>query len=157
MTVALSAMAEMMRNTNLKQQQQAEELPESQPAPNPLALLFDAQRDTKLKTMMAVQFSNLTTGAMGATLDQLIVKDRNAAAMKVFQKELSKGHARIAIFYGAAHLPDFEDRLIQEFDFVASQTQWLQAWDLKKPSKNANKQPDALDRLMRTLITPAVQ
>jgi len=156
MTVALSAMAEMMRQSNLKQQQ-AEALPQNELLDNPFSLLFDKQRDTKLKLMMAEQFADLGTDAMGSTISELLVKDRNAAAMKVFQKELTKGRKRIGIFYGAAHLPDFEDRLEKDFDLVRDKTNWLSAWDLKKPSKNEGKEPDALDRLMRTLLNPQVQ
>ncbi len=156
MTVAMSAMAEMMRQSNLKQQQ-AEALPGNELAANPLSLLFDKQRDTKMKLMMAEQFADLGTDAMGSTINKLLVEDRNAAAMKVFQKELAKGHKRIGIFYGAAHLPDFEDRLEQEFDLVRDKTDWLSAWDLKKPSKNEGKEDDALDRLLNTLLNPRVQ
>ena len=156
MTVALSAMAEMMRTSNLKQQQ-AETVPQNELMANPLSLLFDKQRDTKMKLMMAEQFAHLGTDAMGSTVNQLLISDRNAAAMKVFQKELTKGHKKIGIFYGAAHLPDFEDRLEKDFDLVRDNTDWLSAWDLKKPSKNEGKEPDALDRLMQTLWNPRVQ
>ena len=84
--VALSAMAEMMRQSNLKQQR-AEALPGKELMTNPLSLLFDKQRDTKMKLMMAEQFADLGTDAMGSTINELLVKDRNAAAMKVFQKD----------------------------------------------------------------------
>ena len=110
-----------------------------------------------MKLMMAEQFAHLGTDAMGSTINKLLVEDRNAAAMKVFQKELTKGHKRIGIFYGAAHLPDFEDRLEQEFDLVRDKTDWLSAWDLKKPSKNEGKEPDALDRLLQTITNPQAQ
>lgn len=155
-TIALSAMSEMMRQSNL-QKLEAEDVPRNELAQNPLSLLFDKERDTKLKLMMAEQFSSLGTDAMGSTVNQILVQDRNAAAMKVFQKELVKGHKRIAIFYGAAHLPDFEDRLMRDFGLVRKRTDWLTAWDLEKPAKNAEKAPDALDQLMRTLLNPPVQ
>ena len=51
--------------------------------------------------------------------------------MKVFQQELVKGHKRIGIFYGAAHMPDFERRLTEEFGMRLQSEKWLTAWDLR--------------------------
>jgi hypothetical protein len=51
--------------------------------------------------------------------------------MKVFQKELAKGKKKIAIFYGAGHMPDFEKRLRLDFGMEKKSVQWLEAWDLE--------------------------
>ena len=66
----------------------------------------------------------------------MLIDDRNAAAMQVFQTELAKGTKRIAIFYGAAHMPDFECRLRKDFGLKPKGQQWLTAWDLKSGKKN---------------------
>lgn len=154
MTVALDALSEMMKTANLKQQKAIENNePIQQLAADPFALLFDSQRDVKLKNMMAEQFSEMGTDVMGNTINRVLVEDRNKAAMRVFSKELAKGHKKIAIFYGAAHLPDFEDRLAKDFDLKRSETKWLTAWDLTKPSKN--KADDPVDSLFRNLLQPA--
>ena len=50
--------------------------------------------------------------------------------MKVFQREIAGGRKKIAIFYGAAHMPDFAERLQGEFGLMRSDTRWLTAWDL---------------------------
>lgn len=156
MTVALDALSEMMKQTNLNQQQaSAAGEPLQQLTQDPLSLLFDSQRDTKLKLMMAEQFSTMGTDVMGGTVNRVLVEDRNKAALRVFQKELAKGKKRIAIFYGAAHLPDFEVRLEKEFDLVRAETRWLDAWDLTKPSKH--KADDPVDSLFRALLNPPAQ
>ncbi|MGH7128138.1 MAG: hypothetical protein ACREIV_06195, partial [Planctomycetaceae bacterium] len=68
---------------------------------------------------------------LGPTLATLLIDDRNAACMKVFQKELAGGKTKIAIFYGAAHMPDFERRLEEEFGLKRAGADWLTAWNLE--------------------------
>jgi hypothetical protein len=60
-----------------------------------------------------------------------LIKDRNAAALKVFNQEVVKGRKRIAIFYGAAHMPDMEERLEKEYGLKRQGSHWLTAWDMK--------------------------
>ena len=72
---------------------------------------------TKMKRAFAEELVRQTApdGGLGATLGRILVGNRNAAAMRVFQKELTRGRKRIGIFYGGAHMPDFERRLIGDF------------------------------------------
>jgi hypothetical protein len=82
--------------------------------------------------MLAQQLETTgTSGGLGPTLNTILVSDRNQAALKVFQKELAKGRKKIGIFYGAAHMPDFEQRLREEFGLRRQSEQWLTAWDLR--------------------------
>ena len=62
----------------------------------------------------------------------MALKDQYLAALKVFQKELAKGKKKIGIFYGAAHMPDFEKRLREDFGLKRDSEQWLTAWDLRE-------------------------
>ena len=100
---------------------------------------------------MAEQFDRMEAvdGGLGPTLGKLLVEDRNAAAIKVFQKELAKGHKRIAVFYGAAHMPDFERRLKDEFGMLPQKARWLTAWDL---TREAPAKKDPLSDLLRGLL-----
>ena len=151
MTVFLDAVSSVMKQSNLRQQQAiADDQTINQLAADPISLIFDPQRDSKLKVMMAEQFATMGTDMMGQTVNRLLVEDRNAAAMEVFVREMAKGHKRIAIFYGAAHLPDFEERL-QKMDLQPAETKWLTAWDLTKTSK---KKDDLVDNLLRQLLQP---
>jgi len=67
-----------------------------------------------------------------------IISDRNAAALKVLRQEIIKGKKKFAIFYGAAHLPEFAKSLEKDFQMKYSGTDWIIAWDLTK-DKSARK------------------
>ncbi len=138
LTVTLSAVADMMRQMNLAQQKAERDGEAAKPAEDPLLMLFDSGRGVKLKRMMAEQFANPDglAGGLGPTLNRMLVEDRNEAAMKVFQKQLAKGHKKIAIFYGAAHMPDFEQRLKDDFGLKPKETRWVTAWNMKAAKKN---------------------
>jgi len=160
-TFTLSAVADILRQANVR----AEELerrrrlrPESartveEEPIDLIAMLTDASASSKMKIQMAEQFGAMSSSGMslGATLDQSIVMDRNAATIRVFQKQLAAGHKRIAIFYGAAHMPDFEKRLIRDFGLKRTRTEWLTGWDLTiKPAKTESP----LSILLRMLGSP---
>jgi hypothetical protein len=93
--------------------------------------LTDPKGPSKLKRVMAEQLADLDNANLGKTLTTILVDDRNAACMKVLQKEIVKGTKRIAIFYGAAHMPDFEQRLINDFGMQRESEEWFNAWDLR--------------------------
>lgn len=61
-----------------------------------------------------------------------IVTERNKKALAVLRREREAGKRRVAIFYGAAHLPDMEKRLLDEFGMRRAETRWLTAWDLSE-------------------------
>ncbi len=99
-----------------------------------LAALFakPEQRSLQLKRIMATQFEDMeaATAVLDGPDGSTIVTERNKAALRVLKEQLDKGHDRIAIFYGAAHLPDMDERLIGEFKLERAETKWLTAWDL---------------------------
>jgi len=66
------------------------------------------------------------------TLAPYLIDARNRAATEVLKEELHNGKKRIAIFYGAAHLPDLEQRLIRDFNMARTKTKWIPAWDLSR-------------------------
>lgn len=83
---------------------------------------------TYLKRKLALQLSKGDV-SLGKTLDQLIVKDRNEKAMEVVKEQL-KTHKNIGLYYGAAHMPDFDKRL-KKIGFENIETKWHVAWDLE--------------------------
>lgn len=89
-------------------------------------------RALRLKRVMAEQFDDMdaATAILDGPEGSTIVTERNKAALRVLKQQLDKGHDRIAIFYGAAHLPDMEKRLATDFQLKRSGTKWLVAWDL---------------------------
>jgi hypothetical protein len=147
LTLALSIAADILRKHNMEAQR-----PKGKGAPPPelpdiTSLLTDPAAPSKIKRMLASQFEDLEAGGgLGPTLDTILVADRNQAALKVLSKELAKGHKKIGIFYGAAHMPDFEKRLREDFDLVPVSTIWMPAWDLRLRERGLE---DLLFRLLR--------
>ncbi len=102
-----------------------------------LAALLDPNRSLALKRLMAEQFRDMD-GAMGAIEGpdgSAIITDRNRAALDVLKSEIEAGKQKIAVFYGGGHMPDFAQRLRDEFDLVPVETKWLTAWDMKKAER----------------------
>ena len=131
-TLFLSIAADLLRQQNLLAMKQKESPAKEEPF-DFFAMLTDPTAPSKLKRMMAEQLADLESpdGALGKTISTILISDRNKAALKVFQTELAKGPKKIAIFYGAGHMPDFEKRLRSDFGLVPVSTQWLPAWDLR--------------------------
>ncbi len=63
--------------------------------------------------------------------ENVIIDERNAKALQVMQSEIEKGEKKLGIFYGAAHFPDMERRLI-DLGFERVSTKWLTAWRVEK-------------------------
>ncbi|MCA9189742.1 MAG: hypothetical protein R3E01_12485 [Pirellulaceae bacterium] len=148
-TIFLSATAEAMRQANLQaQQQQAQG---NKIDVDLFSLLGDPAAPKRVKTMLAEQFaeSGMLEAGLGPTLNKMLVQDRNAAAVRVLQSQLAKGKQKLAIFYGAAHMPDFQRRLKDDFGLQSQSTEWLLAWDLTKtPQGNATSPLQQLKQLL---------
>lgn len=129
-SVTFSILGDMIRQGNIQAARRAKSC---KPAPevNLLSLLFSDNSSLKLKRVMAEELEHAgDPQALGNTLNVMLIKDRNEAAMKVLKTELGKGRKKIGIFYGAAHMPDFEKRLIADHKVKVKSVEWLTAWDL---------------------------
>jgi hypothetical protein len=73
------------------------------------------------------------TATFGGEEGSTLITDRNAAALRVLREQIAKGRRRIAIFYGAAHMADFDRRLRADHGLQPGETVWLEAWDLREP------------------------
>jgi hypothetical protein len=135
LTIGLSVVTDFLRKQNLEEMKQKKNPPKGQKKeeePDLFKMMLDPNASLKLKRLMAEQFEESgDDGGLGATIGTILVADRNKAALKVLQKEIAKGHKKIGIFYGAAHMPDFEKRLAEDFDLKKDKEEWLTAWDLK--------------------------
>jgi hypothetical protein len=133
LTLFLGVTADMLRQQNLREANKPKSPDRNEEEFDILSLLLDPEGPVKIKRMLAQQFEDLQspTSGLGQTLSTILVADRNEAALKVFQKELAKGKKKIAIFYGAAHMPDFDKRLRTDFGLKLKSEQWLTAWDLE--------------------------
>ncbi len=67
----------------------------------------------------------------GLANDNVIIGDRNAKCLEVLDREVTAGRKKLGIFYGAAHFPDMERRLL-EAGWKKTGTEWMTAWDVGK-------------------------
>ena len=98
-----------------------------------LMALFDKDRAMALKRLMAEEFAEMGGSLSG--LEEIagatIIVERNKVALEVLRRQLATGKNKIAIFYGAGHMPDFQRRLHDEFGLTPVSTRWLAAWELR--------------------------
>jgi hypothetical protein len=125
MTVLLKVFAELMQRMREDAGKPAPQAPDM----NFLELLLNPN---KLKRMFAEQLVQAGGDVgFGKTFHQLIVVDRNIACLEVLKQQLKAGKKKIAIFYGAAHNPDFDQRLKSDFGMKRTTSEWLDAWSLR--------------------------
>ncbi len=97
-----------------------------------LFAFFSRDRALKLKRVMASQFEDLggqmrvLEGPEGSTL----ITERNKKALEVLRREVQRGRRKVAIFYGAGHMPDLARRLQAEWHLQPRKERWLIAWDM---------------------------
>ncbi len=134
LTIGLSAVAELVRAANL-QAQNATRSTATSPMLDQndiLGLFTDANAPIKFKRMLAQHFDSTDVASgLGQTLSTILIDDRNAEVMRVLNEQIAQGKKKIAIFYGAAHMPDMEKRVMDLFKMKRSRWHWITAWDLK--------------------------
>ncbi|MFM8385726.1 MAG: hypothetical protein ACKOCB_02730 [Planctomycetia bacterium] len=84
-----------------------------------------------LKSMLGRMMGSMSTrlGALlGSEASELVVERRNAVALERLAQAPEAARS-VAIFYGAAHLPDLEQRLLVQ-GYRRAGGRWLLAWDL---------------------------
>ena len=122
-TIVLGVIADFLRKKNLDADKPEPQAPDIS--------LTDLLNPKKFKRMMAQQFEDAGGDvSLGGTINRLLVEDRNKACIKVLQQQLTAGKKKIAIFYGAAHMPDFDKRLKEDFGMKRTESEWITAWNL---------------------------
>ena len=97
-------------------------------------------QDDSFKTMIAYEMTNLESqrDMLGEDSSNAIIGARNQRAIDVLQREIDSGAKRIGIFYGAAHMRDLEERLLDQVGLTYSETDWVDAWQLGAQPKDIN-------------------
>jgi len=99
-----------------------------------LMAAFSSNKEMHMRRMFAKQIKKMEAGMVifqgkdGST----IVTHRNAKCMEILQQEIASGKTNLAIFYGAAHLPDMERRMFSDFKAKRGGQDWLEAWRLRE-------------------------
>lgn len=97
-----------------------------------LKALLSPKRSVELKYLFARQFNQMErlTAGLNDEKGSVILTDRNKVALAVLKKEMNMGNKNLAIFYGAAHFPDMEKRMVEKMGFERKKIRWIKAWDL---------------------------
>ncbi len=94
--------------------------------------MLSADSDNTFKTMLAYEMTDLDkiSEILGDDSQSSVIGARNQRAIDILENRLESSDRRIAIFYGVAHMPDMEERLLQQLDLVYLDTTWVDAWRL---------------------------
>ena len=97
-----------------------------------LSGMLSANEDNSFKVMIAYEMTNLDSveDMLGDDSSNAVIGARNQRAVDVLKREIEAGARRIGIFYGVAHMPDLEERLIDQLGLSWDSTDWVDAWQL---------------------------
>jgi hypothetical protein len=84
-----------------------------------------------LRMTFAEQLEDVEAMLVGGR-ESTLLEGRNEKCLEVLQRELAAGHKRLGIYYGAAHLPHLERRLVEDLGFRKVDHEWIVAWDCSK-------------------------
>jgi len=105
-----------------------------------MEILCRKDSSTELKRIMGRVFG--AADSMMAGLEAgggtVILTERNKVALQTLQNQIALGRKNLALFYGAAHLQDMDQRL-HEMGFETVGWEWFTAWDLPPPPPEAPK------------------
>ena len=130
-------LSDLIYNVRRQLQKQAEEnkgeTSDTQVTKLDLKLLTDPDGIMKIRRLLATTFGEniVLKSALPTAVHKVLVTDRNEHAMTVLDEQLADGKRRIAFFWNAAHMEDFERRLVRRYGFEKKDTNWRNAWDLR--------------------------
>lgn len=101
--------------------------------------LFSSNRSQAMKLVLAEQFANMESAmkSIDGPEGSAIISDRNKVALRVLREQIDAGKKKLALFYGAGHMADFQKQLAADFGLTPDEPRWLDAWDLNGPDKPA--------------------
>jgi hypothetical protein len=98
---------------------------------------------TELKRLLAPLLSEAESFITQLEGDDgtVLVTERNKVVMETLaQVRQAKGGGKYAIFYGAGHMPDLENRLL-DLGFAEGETGWVDAWAMEHGTAGASSSP----------------
>jgi hypothetical protein len=113
-----------------------------------LAAVFDKDRALAMKRVLAEEFQHMegSLAAINGPDGSTLITERNNVALAVLRRQFDAGKKKVAIFYGAGHMFDFEQRLQDDFGLAPVETTWLTAWDLTAAEDRGNRSPPGASR-----------
>ena len=97
-----------------------------------LSGMLAAGHEDSFKTMMAYEMTDLDSvqDILGDDSGNAVIGARNQRAVDILVREIEAGAKRIGIFYGVAHMPDLEEKLIEQLGLTYTAIDWVDAWQL---------------------------
>ncbi|MCF0234223.1 MAG: hypothetical protein HUK22_04505 [Thermoguttaceae bacterium] len=95
-----------------------------------LALLVAKDKRAVLRRIVATQLDDEFDESAPDEKETALIHFRDRYAIDAARRALDAGKRKIAIFYGAAHMPDLARRLENEFGLKRGETRWLTAWKI---------------------------
>lgn len=99
-----------------------------------LLSVFSEDPTMDLRRIMAKQMKDIEGGMMifrgkdGST----IITHRNQKALEVLREQIDSGKKKIAVFYGAGHMPEMQRQMMEKFQMQRAGRFWMVAWNLGK-------------------------
>jgi hypothetical protein len=96
--------------------------------------MLSKDSDNAFKVMLAYEMTDLKkhNEILGEDSESAVIGARNQRAIDVLKEQLAGGDKRVAIFYGVAHMPDMEKRLLEQLELEYLDTAWIDAWRLDR-------------------------
>lgn len=137
MSAGMQQQREQIADAEREAENNPEAANEAEAKPSPKAFdLVSAFRKGEgrhlLRMTFAQQMEQVELLAVGGNKGSTLLEGRNEKCLEVLKREMARGHKRIGIYYGAAHFPHMEQRLVQDLGFHKTGHEWLVAWDCKK-------------------------
>lgn len=100
-----------------------------------MIVMFQSKSQTRtfqLRSYLAEQFQDADemVKRLEGVIGDAIVSKRNSRAIAVLQREIRSGKKHLAIFYGAAHMPDMARKLHVAAQAAPAHVEWFCAWRL---------------------------
>lgn len=97
-----------------------------------LRILMSRDGATEMKRLIGREFDSVEHLLAGVESDggTTLIGERNRHALAIMDREIQSGKKDLAIFYGAAHLPDMEVRLLER-GFKRVEIEYLDAWQIR--------------------------
>ena len=131
----LSILVDMMMSGMQMQAEQAERGDDAAKGAAPFDLVKAVRSGAgrhALRMFAAQQMEQVELLSVGGAGGSTLLEGRNEKCLEVLARELGKGRKKIGIYYGAAHFPHMEKRLVQDLGFQKVGHEWLVAWDCTK-------------------------
>ncbi len=97
-----------------------------------LSTMLESDQGNAMKTMIAYEMTNIdqVRDIFGEDSDSAVIGARNQRVIEVLLSQLASGAKHVGIFYGVAHMPDIEQRLLNDVGLAYHETTWVDAWKL---------------------------